>query len=59
MELIPLDHHLTDNLVLLQHGFHTYSLLQTTHLTVPISSQSNSVTTYFSRMDIYFFIAIA
>jgi hypothetical protein len=58
MILIPLDHHHTDNLVLLQHGFHTYSQLRTTHMTVHISSQSDSVAIYFLHEDIYFHIAI-
>jgi hypothetical protein len=31
MVLIPLDYHLVDNLILFQHDFHTYGLLQTIH----------------------------
>jgi hypothetical protein len=56
--IIPLDHHLADDLVLLQHGFYTYSLLWTTNLTIPVSNQWDSATTCFLRDDIYFFIAI-
>jgi hypothetical protein len=53
MIFIPLDHHLAYDLLLLQYGFHTYSLQRTIHMMVHVSSQLDSVATCFSRDNIY------
>ena len=53
-----LDHHLTNDLILLQHNFYTYNLLQTTHMTIHVSNQSNSIAKWFSCNNIYFSITI-